>query len=353
MKPRLSRRQALTGLIALPLAACGETRIASPERSAWLPPQPESHGLMVLLIPGLSLSDVLVPANEGALPNLAGMLRQGLLIEGIVSPPGLVYSLDEVGRALLSSWHCEYALTSCLRWDLGVAERVVPIGDCETLAVDGLTSLAQRLRLLVETGSREAERVGARNVVLADDGLLCLQADGMMIDERQPGFSEEWAWMSAQTWHQALLALDATLGWLLRRLDISAWSLALVSTCNLWPVFAALNLTEVQASWCRALAGGAIAEVGTDATWPTDGIWAQVQIGRAPKSANRLRLVAPEGYCFLTADQRLPRATPRPGGFFLGLGQNLPDGVRLQPFDPFQLGRLLARLAAENAVQGA
>ena len=371
----------LAALAGLPLFACGAAPVL-PRPVAFPAPRRRPGGLMLLLLPGLNAADLLVGANDGALPNVAAMAELGLLVEGISPPQGLIYTPDEVWQecvaALPGLLSVDTASPSEGREGSDTAEVTACVSDPSAPAAiatgcgsddpdplrgslsargsarpgqDGAdpqltVSLAQvtlRLRSLADSGLRQAMPRGGERL-LADDGFLALGLTQMLADSRQPGYTVEGVMRSAREWRQALMALDACLGRLLLEIDLSVWALALLSTCEAGPVVEGLAVERPLARWRHILLGGAMLEASAEALWPADGAWAEARVGRAPSGGAR-RLLAPPGSAFTLAGQPLPRATPRPGGLLLAIGRGAPRGERLASLAPRQLGEELARLA--------
>jgi len=104
MSPRAPRRRFLAGMPAFLITACS-TRSGLLSTPAPFPkPRRSRSSLLVLLFPGLGLSDLLVAAHEGTMPNAQHMIERGLLVEELRPRNGTVYTCQETIDELLSAW---------------------------------------------------------------------------------------------------------------------------------------------------------------------------------------------------------------------------------------------------------
>ena len=205
---------------------------------------------------------------------------------------------------------------------------------------------------------------------MLDDGLLAMQVDGLLADARQPGYDTAGAQASAIRTRSAIVAADAALGELLRTLDLSLWTVALLSHCEAWPVYTTLDPAEAGVEVYGLLDQGALLQTAAEVALPEGEPWSLVRAGHGP--GGQPRLLAPPGYCFAamgqaataeatsepaadaTPDAAAETATPPPptrasarfGGFLLAVGAGALGGVRLSALSPAQLAGQLARLAA-------
>ncbi|MGI6207072.1 MAG: hypothetical protein ACOYEW_02565 [Anaerolineae bacterium] len=353
MPVSLSRRRALLALASLPLAAC------SPRPRAWTPDAPEppveDGGRVVLfLVPGLGLSDLLVAARQGDLPHVSRMLERGTLVEALEPAPGVIPTLAEVGRELLQGRTYETVYPQCLTWDLGF-EGVVP-GPCPAAAFPDeardawLEALRQAGEGLLAQGVGDEPAAPGPNglplIVLPLDGLLSLQVGHLLAEPRQPGYDPEAAAHFASLWQASLRGLDAALGRVLNRVDLSAWRVALVSTCEAWAVYERLDPGAIPGA-SAPLAGNAILQAEGEVALPEGEPWSGVQMGRGP--GGEVRFLAPAGYVFLPADGALPRAVIRPGGFLLAVGAGMAAGTRMPSMQPASAGAMLSDRRAGDA----
>ena len=327
----------MIGLSGLPLTACQPASASQPLPPELGSPRAGEQDLLLLLVAGLNLSDLLVTANADVLPHVEQMLRRGVLVEGIVAESGWIYTPEEMRRAMIGSWRPGAQVHSSTKGECAASDSARERNDGWGPALG--------LRCLFAAAAEQAAS-GEGGVLVEAEALLHMQLEGLLLDERQPGYSAERALAAAEEWQQALRVLDSALGQLLEQVDLSCRSVALASTCEAWPVFAGLSLGEVEASRKGLLAGGAIAEVSADASWPHEGAWAEVVKGRPPMGSGAVRLLAPAGHAFLALGQRLLLARPHPVGFILAVGGGLPQGVRLPSQWPEAVGTLLARLRA-------
>ncbi|MHB0878016.1 MAG: hypothetical protein ACYC5O_18430 [Anaerolineae bacterium] len=338
MRTGRSRRGVLTGLLTAGLGACGGARGAPAAAAvrAWAAPVPADGGLLLFLLPGLSATDLLLAASAGEAPNAEAMRRRGLLADRIETESGRIYSEEELGQELLASWSRDAVLAPCLAWRRPPASTAGP----DTCA----ENLAERWRGLAGSALAAAD-AGARTVLIADSGLLSLQETTLIADERQGGYSLALAGASALLVRQAVKAVDAALALLLRRLDLSAWTVALLSDGEAWPVHTALDPAEAGMTAPRLYDGGAVMETATAVALPESEAWAGTLVGVGPAGGSNTRLLAPAGYVFAAAGSPLPRATVRAGGFLLATGGGLAGGVRLSTLTPARLALYLAHLA--------
>ncbi|NPV06719.1 MAG: hypothetical protein HPY83_01995 [Anaerolineae bacterium] len=387
MRADPGRRRVLLALAFLPLAAC------SPQRETWTPEPPtpplaDGGRVVLFLVPGLGLSDLLVASGEGALPNVALMRERGLLVEHLDSAPGVICTPGEVGREMLA-WEYEAIAPPCPTWDLGLegvmledcppassldvavtawldrlqvtGDRLQGIGDRVQGIGDGMRSVCPPSSPSRATGDAfpvtcnlSPVTCNLCPVVVALDGLLALQTGHLLADPRQPGYDEEAALRFAGAWLTALRGLDTALGRVLSRVDLSLWTVALASTCEVGAVHGALDPAQIRGS-PRVLAGGAILETEGGVALPEGEAWSGVEAGRGPEpggsaesSSAGVRLLAPPGYAFVPGDGTLPRAVPRPGGFMLAVGPGLSQGVRLGAMLPASVGKLLWGLTDDS-----
>lgn len=338
-----SRRHLLLGLLAAGASACGASAAAptvpASLASTWQVPAETGGGLVAFLLPGLGATDLLLAANEGEAPNAETMIRRGTLIDTIDPESGTIYSEEELGQALLATWSADTVIVPCLNWQHPPAAA----GDTAACGDD----LAARWRALAE-GALAAATAGSAVVLVADSGLLALEAATLLADERQSGYSVAAAEESLRAVRAAVKALDAALGLLLGGLDLGAWTVALLSDSEVWPAYAVLDPSAAGASGVRLYDGGAIMQAGAAVTLPETEDWAGAQVGVGPDGSGAARVLAPAGRVFAAAGMSPPRATPHAGGFLLAVGGGVGGGVRLSPSSPPQVARYLARLAGQE-----
>ncbi len=336
------RRRLFLGAAGLALTACAGSNTPDEWPAAYAPPRPGSPGLVALLVPGLSLSDVLVAAAEERMPNLQAMVAAGTLVEDLRPAPGPVYTLAETGADLLARWSPERLPAGCLSWDLGVdglelGRNCPRPGTLEERAAAMAAQLQAQADAML---GAVAEDDSPATVLLADDAWLSFQVDELLADDRQPGYDPEAALAFSRAWRVALGGLDVALGRLLNGLDLARWSVFLISTGEVWPLFAALDPAEVGPG-TRALDAGAVLELPAAAVLPEGEAWAPVQEGRSPNGQAR-RLQAPAGYAFAPTDAPLARGGLRPGGFLLAAGRGLERGLRVPALTPAEAGDMIA-----------
>lgn len=337
MSVAVTRRAALLGVVGSALAACGANRtapVAHGEATTWSSPLEAEGGLAAFLVAGLSVTDLLLAIADGEAPNAASMESRGLLVEGIEATSGVIYTEEELGRELLQSWRPEAVVAPCLSWSEPLPQE----------SGDGCPGeLGERWRLLVASALASVS-AGSRSVAIADTMLLSLEEAMLIADERQEGYSAAAAAASAQLVRVAVMALDTALGALLSRLDLSAWTVALLSDSEAWPVHGRLDASETGATPLEWHDGGAIVQVRGEVALPANEPWPDTTVGDAPGGAG-LRLLAPPGYVFASPGMVMPRATARAGGFLLAVGSGIAGPERLAPMTPGQLTQYLASLA--------
>jgi len=273
------------------------------------------------------------------MPNAQHMIERGLLVEQLRPRNGTVYTCQETIDELLSAWTPDEPLGYTTTMHLPITNslsRATPPSPQNASP----TLLGERLQALAEEVLARYQSSDGVNLLLANDTLLKWQ--GLVADERQPGYTLERALASATALRQALMALDAFFGRLLRQLDLAASTLALVSPCFAAPVYSMLDMSAIETQHATILAGATIAEVDANARWPREGLWADVQQALACDSQDRLRLVAPPGLVFGHAGADLPHVAPRPQGFLLGVGHAVAPATRLRVFSPQEASMLFA-----------
>ena len=150
MRRTLRRRSLLLGLPGLALAACAPAYEVPPlpTVASWPAPSRGTGGLVALLLPGLSVSDVLVAGTEGAVPNLAGMVERGLLVEALSAPEGTLYAEAETAVATLAEWRPAAVVAPCQRFPRPVRDSSGAA--CPDATAGDATALAARWRALLE-----------------------------------------------------------------------------------------------------------------------------------------------------------------------------------------------------------
>jgi len=340
------RRRALGALAGLPLAACSAPTavptppdplpVASPEHSA--------GGVLLFLVPGLGLEDVVLGAGEGHLPQMSRMLDAGVLIEALSPDDDALYSLAEMGHALIAEGSFTVVEPACRRWDLGLgatSAEECPLPPTSEAALEHwLQSLEGAVGALEGT---EAAAVPPPRLLVPLDGLLTLETRFLLVDPLQEGYSAESALAYAEVRQTALRGLDAAVGRVLRRLDLTSWSVLVASTGEAWAVHSRLDPAELSAP-VTVLPGAALLEGDAGLSLPEDDAWQSVRLGQDPQGQGKVRLLAPPGYAFVGATEELPRAVPRPSGFVLGVGNGLARGATVKNMAPEWAGDLLAKL---------
>jgi len=298
--------------------------------------------MLLLLVPGLGLDDVLLGAGQGYLPNFDRALERGALVESIAPTDDTLYTPAEMAQALTEGLDIHVLHAGCRQGDSGLDSEAAETCPAAGTAEAALEAWLQGLSEVLEQAEARLAAPGSLCEVLLLDGLLPLETGFLLAHPEQPGYSAEAALDYANLWQTALLALDAGLGRLLRRVDLAAWTVALVSTGEAWAVRARLDPAEVLGP-TTILAGGALLQSDGAIVLPEGEAWQQVRVGRVPSGAGGVRLQAPPGYAFTTSEDLPPAVTP-PEAFLLGLGRGLARGSRLASMDPEWAAGLLRDL---------
>jgi hypothetical protein len=292
---------------------------------------------VLLLLPGLSASDVLIMAS-GRSSGWRRLLSWGVLVEGLSGPRGVIWTPEEAAAILARALPQGSPAVA----PAGEGQEVADWLNLDWLPGMGSEAVGAVVRALAK---RALSLSGAEeSTLICSQWFLNWQLGNPELVAPALGSSG-----ALRRWEQALDELAAALSWLLEQLDLSSAAVVMASTATVMPVENWLNPAALGIAAAEICCAGATLCLTEDVPLALDKLPAGCELGRAPLPPFGRRILAPPGVGFAMESEPTPQATPRPGGFVLLLGGGVRGPYFLAPRPPHVVSTLVSRLLERSA----